>query len=53
VWESNFRQKVDAVRQRELKSLRAVLFCDAGVRMILNLVPILVSVVTFLVHTQV
>lgn len=52
-WESNFKADIDAVRERELRTLRTYMLFEVAMGLNWALVPTLVGVVTFLTHTQV
>jgi hypothetical protein len=53
VWEDSFRESIENVRKKELKSLRSYLLCDAMLSITWGIIPTLVGLITFLVHTKV
>ena len=52
-WEDQFMEKISVARLKEISSLRSYLIADALLKINWGLVPTLVGLVSFLVHTMV
>lgn len=51
-WENQFLKKISIIRGRELDALKAYVFTDAKMKVLYQLIPALVALASFLVHTR-